>query len=184
MGHDRKAKALAIEKQRLLYAANKVGKFPVRQLHWLYGRLSGYGYRPMLTILAMTIVWAVSGCAYLYFANKGLFGPSSTFVTANLEIQNECGFAQGDRETAWTRCSALPQEYTTFSPWLYSADLVLPLVDLQQEKDWAPIVTKDNGVTNILLGSIARILVWIEILSGWMLSLLLVGVMSNLVKKD
>jgi hypothetical protein len=57
-------------------------------------------------------------------------------------------------------------------------------VDLQQERDWAPIVMKDDGVTTIWGGAITRWFMWFEILFGWAASLLLVAVLGNLVKKD
>jgi hypothetical protein len=184
MGHDGDARKVAIEKQKALRAANKVGGFPLRQLHWLYGALAGYGYRPIRTAIAMAVVWLFCTIAFWQAADWGLIGPTSPFVTANREISEVCGIAQGRRETSWTRCSALPQEYTTFSSWWYSADLILPLVDLQQERDWAPIVMKDNGVTTIWPGVLFRWLMWFEILFGWAASLLLVAVLGNLVKKD
>ena len=87
-------------------------------------------------------------------------------------------------ETQWRVCAALPQEYTTFSPYLYSLDLVLPLVDLQQDRDWAPIVMGDDGRTFIWPGVFIRFVMWSEILFGWAMSLLLVAVLGNLVKKD
>lgn len=184
MGHDSDAREVAIEKQKALRAANKVGGFPYRQLHRLYGLLAGYGYRPINTVIALVSVWLLCTLAFLQAAHWGLIGPTSPFVTANREISEVCGNAQGRRETSWTRCSALPQEYTTFNPWLYSADLILPLVDLQQDADWAPIVMKDNGVTTLWAGAITRWLMWLEILFGWAMNLLLVAVLGNLVKKD
>ncbi len=41
----------------------------------------------------------------------------------------------------------LPAEYSTFSPWLYSADVVIPLLDLRQEKDWSIRVTLPDLTT-------------------------------------
>jgi hypothetical protein len=62
--------------------------------------------------------------------------------------------------------------------------VILPLVNLQQEADWAPIVMKDDGKTNIWQGHVFRAVMWFEILFGWAMSLLLVAVLGNLVKKD
>jgi hypothetical protein len=77
----------------------------------------------------------------------------------------------------------VPAEYTTFNGFSYSLDLILPLVDLQQERDWAPVVVDEDN-RYVLLGSLTRLLMWLEILFGWGMSLLLVAVLGNLVKKD
>ncbi|MCK9396210.1 MAG: hypothetical protein M0Q44_11535 [Methylobacter sp.] len=89
----------------------------------------------------------------------------------------------------WYLCEKLPQEYTGFSPFAYSLDLILPLVDLQQEHDWAPrIPTPKSTWTDELFTwdfpkHFTRFLMWFEILFGWMSSLLLVAVVSGLTKR-
>ena len=78
----------------------------------------------------------------------------------------------------------MPPAYSTFQPLLYSADLILPLVDLQQENDWSPMVLQSDGRSSLWGGICVRWLMWLEILFGWGMSLLLVAVLGNLVKKD
>lgn len=48
-----------------------------------------------------------------------------------------------DSPSAWRqflrhRSKALPPEYTTFSPWVYSIDMMLPVGGLGQKQDWSP----------------------------------------------
>ncbi|MEQ1514005.1 MAG: hypothetical protein ABL934_15160 [Lysobacteraceae bacterium] len=43
-------------------------------------------------------------------------------------------------------CETLRAEYTGFSPMAYSLDVILPLVDLQQEKDCAPMIPTPKAV--------------------------------------
>jgi len=88
----------------------------------------------------------------------------------------------------WYLCEKLREEYTGFSPLAYSLDLILPLVDLQQEQDWAPMVpTPESTWIDELkahsLKHVTRLVVWFEILFGWMSSLLLVAVVSGLTKR-
>lgn len=40
---------------------------------------------------------------------------------------------------------AMPSEYSTFSPFAYALDVLLPIVDLRQEHDWSPRVTDAAG---------------------------------------
>lgn len=181
MGHAEDAEFVAMAKQEQMRRAGKVS-WP--WLHWAYGWFAGYGYRPLRTISAMLVVWLVGGCFYSIEDYKGKIGPTSPIITANKDIADICGLPSGLRETTWTICAAIPQEYTTFNPWIYSADLILPLVNLQQEADWSPIVMKDDGKTVIWGAAITRWFMWFEILFGWVASLLLVTVLGNLVKKD
>jgi hypothetical protein len=183
MGHTSDANAVAMAKQDALREAGKI-KGILYPLHWFYGSLAGYGYQPLRTVVAMLVVFLFSGLHYQRAAELGLMGPTSAIIQSNTEIANACGNLANHRETQWTQCGALPQEYTTFSPYWYSADLILPLVDLQQEKDWSPIVMKDDGKTPIWAGAFIRWLMWFEILFGWIASALLVAVLGNLVKKD
>ncbi len=88
----------------------------------------------------------------------------------------------------WYLCSKLREEYTGFSPLAYSMDLILPLVDLQQEHDWAPMTPtpKNTWIDELKAHSlkhVTRLIVWFEILFGWMSSLLLVAVVSGLTKR-
>jgi hypothetical protein len=183
MGHDTDARAVAIEKQRMLRVAGKITGIAY-PLHRLYGLLAGYGYKPLNAVCAMFLVWAFSSHIFDYAEQRGLMGPVSPAIQANKFISDACSSASGTRETNWTRCKDLPQEYTTFDSYLYSLDLILPPVDLQQDSDWAPIVVKDDGVTRIGLGLIFRSVMWFEILFGWAMTLLIVAVVGNLVKKD
>ena len=77
----------------------------------------------------------------------------------------------------------LPPEYTTLQPALYSLDLILPVINLQQDGDWAPIVARSDG-SPLFWGHALRGLVWFEILFGWITSLMLAAVVANLVRKD
>ena len=89
----------------------------------------------------------------------------------------------------WYLCEKLPEEYTGFSPLTYSLDVILPLVDLQQETDWAPLIPTPKNIwyEELLafdhLKHFTRLVVWFEILFGWVASLLLVAVVSGLTKR-
>jgi hypothetical protein len=184
MGHPDEARKVAIAKQDALRKAGKIGGPFSNFLHWLYGTLAGYGYRPLSTFGYMIGVWLLCSLIYHFHADSlGVFAPTTPLIHNVESLRNACGQKAGAAETTWTSCLAMPQEYTTFNPFLYSADLILPLVELQQDRDWAPLSTDDNG-DGIPLAMFTRALVWFEILFGWAMSLLLVAVLGNLVKKD
>jgi hypothetical protein len=166
--------------------------------HHFYGRLAGFGYRPARILLWMMAVWFLSGAYFSTAATSGLMAPTRTEIYAHRLIHADLGSAQPDgatcgiqREVAppfwWTQCKAMPSEYTTFNSWVYSLDLILPLVDLQQDSDWAPAATyiDSKQVThNLPGGMIARGIMWFEILFGWFTSLMFIAIVSRLVEKD
>lgn len=58
-----------------------------------------------------------------------------------------------------------------FQPWIFSLDVLLPVVNLHQEEFWIP-----QGV--------ARWWAWFSILAGWLLTTVVVAALTGLLKKD
>ena len=63
---------------------------------------------------------------------------------------------------------------------MYSLDVILPIVDLQVEKDWGQYVTMKDWTLN----DFTRWIMWFEILFGWIYSLILVAILSGLAKNE
>jgi len=179
-----------------------------RGFHRLFGWLIGYGYRPLGLFFKMLVVWLLCGVFYWYVAlygdnGNGVFAPSNPLVFQNSEydvckadnekaqaemIKAAYGLPSVQGAGNWYLCKDLREEYTGFSPLAYSLDLILPLVDLQQEHDWAPMIPtpEATGIDELKARSlkhVTRLVVWIEILFGWVSSLLLVAVVSGLTKR-
>ena len=198
MGHPYDAGEVAIAKQEQLRAAGKI-KGSVRQaLHGLYGAFTGYGYRPLRLIYSAGVIWFVASLLYAHAAAIGIMAPSNAEIIAHRQLHSDLRGAVADSgacgvrgevqpENFWPQCPALPSEYTTFYSFAYSLDLILPLVDLQQERDWAPAVSYTDArgtVRNSVAGQLIRAVLWFEILFGWTASLVLVAVLTRLVEKD
>src|SRR5262249_21365126 len=64
-GHANAAREVAIARSDRLRRAKRVIR-GARTLHWLYGALVGYGYRPVNLLIAIPVVWF--GCAMIYGA--------------------------------------------------------------------------------------------------------------------
>jgi hypothetical protein len=144
----------------------------------------------------MGMIWFVCSLIYCWAASNSIMAPTNPLVFDSPKY-SDCKLEKGGN---WTTCLS-PYEYTTFSPWMYSLDLILPLVDLQQDKDWSPMVqeprfAKDkDGKFRVDIngkhideqkyskhGVFVRWLMWFEILFGWVASLLFVAVLSGLAK--
>ena len=182
MGHPYEAGEVAIAKQEQMRAAGKITGGVRSVMHWLYGKIAGYGHRPIWTVGWMLVVWALCGVCFEFGREWGYFGPSNPLIHASAAFET-CGGA-GEGKPFWTSAGCpLPPEYTTMWPWVYSLDLLLPLVNLQQDLDWAPIVINGKG-EQLWGGYVLRGLLWFEILFGWAASLILVAVLGRLVDKD
>ncbi len=169
--------------------------------HVLYGALTGYGYRPMRLLAWILGIWLFFTSVYWYAAiEHKVFAPSNPLVFQN-EAYASCTPEYGDTwqrqhpDTErpaeignWYTCKALRGEYTGFSPGAYSLDILLSLVDLQQEKDWGPITPTPfpgywDELKNLEWGHGIRLLIWLETLIGWGISLLLVAIVSGLTRR-
>jgi hypothetical protein len=188
MGHPDEAAKVAIAKQDQIRIANAAAKRnwnePLeRALHWVYGKGVGYGHRPIWTVYWMMAVCMVFALAFFAGREWGYFGPTSPLIHASAAF-DACGAPGEAGKVYWTSTACpTPPEYTTFQPFLYSLDLILPLVDLHQEADWGPMVVNPKGET-LWPGRILRWMMWFEILFGWVASLTLVAVLGRLVDKD
>lgn len=214
MGHVEDARQIGIAFELKLRKADLIGRTapetwkPVaygkrtiaRTVHALFGWLSGYGYRPMRLVFGMTAAWLICGICYWFLAlpPHDAIGPSDPLVFQN-ERYAACvpesqtaasATASGARQAGnWYLCESLPAEYSTFSPLAYSLDVLLPLVDLGQEKSWGPLVPTPIKVAwkeGLVFspGHVARLLVWFETIFGWVGSLLLVGIVSGVARRS
>ena len=211
MGHMEDARQVAIAREEHLRTIGKIGETPAawppwkkwiyrplsRGLHRAFGFLIGYGYRPLRMVLLMVLVWLTCGAFYWYAATEGVMAPSNPLVFDHPRYEHcrpdyipGLGLAPARPKAGnWYVCPELSGEYTTFSPLVYSLDLILPLVDLQQDRDWAPIIPTPKEKWHAELGHLTlnhwtRFAVWFEILFGWIASLLLVAVLSGLTNRD
>lgn len=197
MGHTEDARQVGIAFEDHLRAAGLIGQTPAgwsiwkrtayscvaEGLHVLFKALIGYGYRPLRLGAWMLAVWLF--CAFVYWtaALQGVMAPSNPLVFQNMPQYKSC-------RPNWYLCEALPEEYTGFSPLAYSLDVLLPLVNLQQEQDWAPLIPTPKGTWyqelfgNWSFKHLVRLVIWFEIIFGWVASLLLVAVVSGLTKRS
>ncbi len=175
-------------------AGNRVS----RGWHRAYGLIAGYGHRPADIIAWMVGLWLFFAIFYGFAAWGGIMAPASADVIMHEQLHSDIGADSHDSSRCgiryevnppqyWPACAALPSEYTTFNPAVYSLDLILPLVDLGQESSWAPSATyTDSGgeMQWLWWGMGIRALMWFEILFGWFASLMFVAIVSRLVDKD
>jgi len=127
----------------------------------------GYGHRPLLTVLwSMAVV---------------LLG----WLIVTL------GMRAGVMRQTWPEASpeARAGPYEKLHPFLYSLDVFLPFVNLNQRSYWWPDAeaSGDFAVLNRtvrLRGSALRYYLWLQILAGWLLSAIFVAGVTGLIRND
>lgn len=159
--------------------------------HYTFGKLAGYGYRPIRLLAWMASVWVLCGVAYWWLAlpPRSVIAPSDPLIFQS-DVYRACQPDYPGVAGNWYLCDSLRGEYATFSPLAFSLDLLLPLVDLGQEKTWGAYVPTPNEnpmsefFCNFHWGHVARILIWLETLFGWLSSLLLVAIVSGFSRRN
>jgi len=149
-----------------------------KQRFWLRfsGLLIGYGYKPFKVIKFALLIWFLGAILYSVGDKHKLMQPPSKFAYKN--YSDTCKLDELE-----------PFEYyPKFNPLIYSLDVFLPIVNLHQEENWRPIGNKNDNIfyriTNINGISLLNILMYFQILSGWILTTMLIGGFSGLVRDD
>ena len=113
-------------------------------LEWLivgFGTAYGYGYFRLSAFLIA--LWLTGGFIYASASNQGAFAPSNPVIYLNAELREKCA-------KNWTDCKGAPPELPSFSPLTYSLDVMLPLLDLGQKRDWQPVSRTDQPAKVVL----------------------------------
>jgi hypothetical protein len=126
-----------------------------RACHRVYGVLAGYGERPLRVVAALALAWLVCGGAYWAAEEQQAIAPTRATTRSTPE----------------------------FHPWLYSLDLLLPMVDLRQARDWAPLPV-EAAHPDDFWRSVTPWIMGFEALFGWAAALLLVVSVSGVTDRD
>lgn len=168
MGHEDDARQIAMFKQQLLQP-QRVARavWWHRPFVWLIGKFwgvfAGYGYRPHRLIVTLVALWLGCAAAYNLAAKNGNFVPADPQVWTS-KISERC-------EPNWTACADI-MNLIGFNALTYSADVLLPVIDLRQRATWVP---RPGWM---------RALTWFENIAGSVCVLLLGAILGGLVKRD
>lgn len=128
----------------------------------------GYGYLPWRPIWAM-LGLLLLGWGIFTFGHPHLFSPASDEVLLS---------------EAYRTTGAAPAGYQRFSAFVYSADVLLPIIDFHQETAWLPDSTKHVDLWGVISvdGAWLRWYFWFHIAMGWILTTLLVVGLTGIVR--
>jgi len=180
-GHVYESRAIAIARETRLRRAGRIAP-ALRPFHWLYGFALSYGYQPSRLVTGTMAIWLLCGFAYWAAVNPGWFGGTTHLLRPpEPEPSAACLVARAAARSG-DPCPPSAPNYRTFSPLIYSANVMLPAVSLDETGGWQP-VTEWRG-RSLFWGRILNFIHGFETLFGWFLSLQLAGMLGNLIKRE
>ena len=158
-GFREEADEIAIAKRRCLRKA--APWLVLRVLNLVFMDLFlGYGYRLRQAIFLLFAIGAGFGLYYqVQVADGGIVPADSKTRSTYLRCVEDYGNRAG---------CARKNEYRSFNPWLYSANIMIPLIDFGMKSSWQPAPDRND----------VYFLQTVEIALGWFCGLLVTAVMG------
>ncbi|WP_340109082.1 hypothetical protein [Pikeienuella sp. HZG-20] len=192
MGHAEDARAVLIDKERLQRAARrrKIGarwrRWPRFVIDKILDATVRFGHQPLRAFWLLFLLWVLGVATFSAASHAGAMKPNNADI---LRAPEWVGCAEsappwmdrgGSERVSQLDCFLRQPEaqgFPAFNALIYSADVLFPLVDIEQQSYWTP--NEDMAV-----GMIAKGMMYFYIILGWALSLLAVAGFSGLVKSD
>lgn len=143
--------------------------------------LAGYGLSPLRSVWAMMVlIAALSGIAHFTWV-AGDFVPKSDVVIVSkgwTEIANQpIGLAISAAEI-WSSETGPGRDYETFNALAYAIDVVLPIVDLGQERAWSPSPARGWWGWGAFYAQKGFVLL------GWVVAAIFAAAVTGLIRRD
>ncbi len=189
-GHTAEARRVMMEKERLQRAfARRRWRSEGGQGHKVAGSLIadhtqrwlvGYGYQPLRSVAALLVLILIGAFLAHQAWEAGDFAPNAAPVLMSPGWQ---AVSVGPDQMAnpaevWSGPDQAGRDYETFEAFYYGVDLVIPLVQLGQEKAWAPSTTR--GPWGWWLWWIR----WWLIAMGWIVTAIGAAAVTGIIRKE
>ena len=187
MGYEQDARRIGLLKESLMQKIRvrraSVWSRPFMLLTgYAWGTLAGYGYRSHRLFVFLLLLWLSCTWFFNLAEKQGLFAPADAQVWTNQDIAREC------ERTRWTVCDRVAR-YITFNATIYAADVIFPIIDLQQQAQWIPLlktlIIDVPWIGRLYLppGSV-HIVIWLATIIGTASVVLLGAILTGLLKRD
>lgn len=191
LGQDDEARSVGAQKEtQRAKQARRDGRIWAWFRAGLWGCLCGHGYRPNRLLVYMALLWLVCGYIYQKGAEQGAFAPADAQVWTQAWLQNctskDCAGSGPNIQACadnWTRCSAV-ENIIPFNALVYSADVLLPVIDFKQRNTWSPKRQSFHVSGQDMPDFLLKLITWIENATGSMLVLLYGALISGLIKRE
>jgi hypothetical protein len=149
---------------------------PSRAWEWILGATIGYGYTPLRASVWLAALWLIGSLLFWAGYRERVMLPS-----------NKDAFAK------FVTTGDAPGWYEPFSPIIYTADTLLPVISFGQRDRWFPdgrlckpvdTASPADEITCPALAATLSIYRWVHLALGWVLALLFVAGITGFVKRE
>jgi len=147
-------------------------KEPLKRLWWWTKDITvGYGYKPHFALLWLCVIWLGGAIVFARSFPEGV--TQSVSYKYSTRDQNLKDLTNSKEPLGLV----LSTNYPAFNPYIYSLDVALPIVDLQQERYWMPNSETEEGRKLWWFN-------WFEVLMGWFLASMGIAGATGIIRKD
>jgi hypothetical protein len=155
-GREKEARSVAVQMHRRRRAFLPWWS---RAWSWFQDVTVGYGYRPYKALIIVLVLGIIGSVLFRYAQYHNLMLATDAHTPGTVKAN---------------RCT---QNYPCFTPYVYSFQLLLPIVNLNQTDYWLP-----NSWTGY--GVLLLIYTWFAIVLGWMLGVALLAGLGRVFSRD
>lgn len=187
MGHRGDARSVLLRKEVLLRADARRELFRVRKylrfagstlVDGVFRVAVGYGYRPGRAVLLACVLIAALGWVFQQTWEAGDMTPNAAPILVSSGWTSAVASHPENPGAFWSSAGQAGQDWETFHPVAYAADVVIPIVDLGQEGAWAPSTARSDW------GRFAWWLRWFAKAIGWIVTALAAGAITGIIRSD
>ncbi|GGA31246.1 hypothetical protein [Neptunicoccus cionae] len=182
IGHREDAEKVLIEKERLQRAANRSVAtggmrlaMTVRDgLGWF---LIAYGYRPSRVVLWAVLLILGLGFYFQKTWEAGDMTPAAAPILISAGWVSATQDHPDNPGAFWAARGRAGQDYETFQPYAYAADLLVPIVNLGQEDAWGPSTSRSPW------GWHGWWIRWVAKITGWVITALGAAAVTGVIRR-
>lgn len=188
MGHRNDARMVLMEKEKLLMAENRRlsalrGENRIRRaLAWLQDlvlrSVTGYGFRARNAVFIAVVLTLGLGWIFDQTWKAGDMTPNAAPILVSPGWIAATQSHPDNPGAFWSSDGQAGQDWETFHPYAYAADLIVPIISLGQEDAWAPSTARSNWGKN------AWWIRWIAKALGWIVTALGAAAITGVIRKD
>ncbi|MEP0234191.1 hypothetical protein [Roseibium sp.] len=141
----------------------------------IYRYVSGYGYKPGRSLLAMALLIAVMTVLAQVSWNMGDLAPNSDVIQISKGWQE---LAKTERRPSEAWIELYGQDYETFEPFFYAADVVIPIIDIGQTEAWTP--STERSWWGWSMFGVQKIFV----ILGWVVTAIAAASVTGMIRRD
>ncbi|SFJ32211.1 hypothetical protein [Jannaschia pohangensis] len=136
---------------------------------------TGYGYAPFRSLIVLALLWLLTTTLAHLAWEAGDFAPNAAPILVSNDWQT---LASGPQPAAVWSSTAPGRDWETFNRYAWAADLVIPIIDLNQTDAWA--VSTSRGPWGRWLWRAGFFLN----IAGWIVTALGAAAITGIIRRD